>query len=381
MGGALRKLDAYPKTLDDYRVRTLPGALLSIISAIIILLLVNYEVGFFLTTQVHPRLAVDTTRGSHLQINFDVIFPHLPCAYVSLDVMDVAGGTQLDVLSAVFKKRLDRNGEPISDDEEKAHLEQELEEHRDMIKRGEECGNCYGAETPEFPCCATCEEVREAYRRKGWGFTEPEKIAQCVAERWLENIEEQKNEGCKIYGTLQVAKISGNFHFAPGKSFQKDHMHMHDMLALRQEEYNVSHVIRRLSFGADYPGIVNPLDGTSKSYSQGGNAMFQYFTKVVPTVYEHLDGSVINTNQYSVTEHMRHSPKNSPHPLLPGVFIMYELSPIMVFYYETSPSFAHLLTSLCAIIGGVFTVAGIIDSFIYHGHRSIKQKMALGKAN
>jgi hypothetical protein len=34
-----------------------------------------------------------------------------------------------------------------------------------------------------------------------------------------------------------------------------------------------------------------------------------------------------------------------------GAFIFYELSPIMVRFTETRPSFAHFLTQLCAILG------------------------------
>jgi hypothetical protein len=36
--------------------------------------------------------------------------------------------------------------------------------------------------------------------------------------------------------------------------------------------------------------------------------MYQYFVKIVPTIYESLDGNVINTNQFSVTEHTRMLP-------------------------------------------------------------------------
>jgi hypothetical protein len=36
--------------------------------------------------------------------------------------------------------------------------------------------------------------------------------------------------------------------------------------------------------------------------------MYQYFVKIVPTIYESLDGTVINTNQFSVTEHTRMLP-------------------------------------------------------------------------
>jgi hypothetical protein len=60
---------------------------------------------------------------------------------------------------------------------------------------------------------------------------------------------------------------------------------------------------------------------------------------------------------------------------------MYELSPIMVKFSESTKSFAHFLTSLCAIVGGVFTVAGIVDSVLYQGMRTLKKKIDLGKAN
>lgn len=42
----------------------------------------------------------------------------------------------------------------------------------------------------------------------------------------------------------------------------------------------------------------------------------------------------------------------------------------------------HLITflvSLCAIIGGVFTVAQLIDTMIYHSSRVIEKKLSLNK--
>ena len=55
----------------------------------------------------------------------------------------------------------------------------------------------------------------------------------------------------------------------------------------------------------------------------------------------------------------------SPPPLEAGVFFIYDISPIMVTFREERPAFSYFLTSLCAIVGGVFTVAGIVDSCIY----------------
>ena len=42
------------------------------------------------------------------------------------------------------------------------------------------CASCYGAETEERPCCPTCEDVRLAYKGKGWSFSSAKNIAQVI---------------------------------------------------------------------------------------------------------------------------------------------------------------------------------------------------------
>lgn len=64
-----------------------------------------------------------------------------------------------------------------------------------------------------------------------------------------------------------------------------------------------------------------------------------------------------------------------------GVFFMYDLSPMMVQLTEHRRSLAHFLTGVCAIVGGVFTVAGMLDGMLYHSTRAIKKKIDLGKAS
>jgi len=159
-------------------------------------------------------------------------------------------------------------------------------------------------------------------------------------------------------------------------------MHVHDLQPFKNLKFNLSHTINRLSFGKEFPGIINPLDGVKKASDKEdqGAGMYQYFVKVVPTIYEPLSGAALSTNQFSVTEHFKALQGEGSHGL-PGVFFMYELSPIMVRFKEQRKSFAHFLTGVCAIIGGVFTVAGIIDSFIYHSMRSLKKKIEIGKAS
>lgn len=49
---------------------------------------------------------------------------------------------------------------------------------------------------------------------------------------------------------------------------------------------------------------------------------------------------------------------------------------MLVIHRETRQSFAHFMTSTCAIVGGVLTVAGLIDSMVYAG----RNKLSTGAA-
>ena len=73
------------------------------------------------------------------------------------------------------------------------------------------CGSCYGASPPESGCCNTCEEVRQAYVRKGWSFVDPQGIEQCVDEGWVTKMQEQNSEGCRIAGQVRVNKVGSRF--------------------------------------------------------------------------------------------------------------------------------------------------------------------------
>ncbi|BBM98063.1 endoplasmic reticulum-Golgi intermediate compartment protein 3 [Marchantia polymorpha subsp. ruderalis] len=378
----LRQLDAFPKINEDFYSRTLSGGVITIVSSIVMLSLFITELNYYLYPTQETQLVVDTSRGETLNINLDVTFPALACSVVSLDAMDISGEQHLDVKHNIFKKRLDSSGNviepPKQDTINSPKIEKPLQRHGGRLDHNETyCGSCFGAEAADDDCCNNCEEVREAYRRKGWALTNPDLIDQCKREGFLQKIKEEEGEGCQVYGTLEVNKVAGNFHFAPGKSFQQANMHVHDLQAFQKDSFNVSHKIHELSFGEHFPGVVNPLDGVERT-QESMNSMYQYFIKVVPTMYSDMTGRKILTNQFSVTEHVK-GPEAGTGRSLPGVFFFYDLSPIKVNFTSQRTSFLHFLTNLCAIIGGVFTVSGIIDALVYHGHRAIKKKIEIGK--
>ena len=80
-------------------------------------------------------------------------------------------------------------------------------------------------------------------------------------------------------------QVAGNFHFAPGKSFQQGAVHVHDLVPFRDVQFDTSHIIDKLSFGVEYPGMANPLDKTRVSKQNTRNpaglpGAYQYFLKV-----------------------------------------------------------------------------------------------------
>ncbi|KAJ6808690.1 endoplasmic reticulum-Golgi intermediate compartment protein 3-like [Iris pallida] len=378
--GKLRNLDAYPKINEDFYSRTLSGGIITIASTIVIFFLFISEISLYLYSGTETKLVVDTSRGEHLRVNFDVTFPSLACSLIAVDTMDISGEQHYDIRHDITKKRIDHLGNVIESKQGGVgapKIEKPLQRHGGRLDHNETyCGSCYGAEVADDDCCNSCEEVREAYRKKGWGLSNLELIDQCTREGYIQKVKEEEGEGCNLHGFVEVSKVAGNFHFACGKSLDQSQLLISNLLDFQLGEYNISHKINKLSFGEDFPGVVNPLDGAHWT-QQTKSGIYQYFIKVVPTIYTDIRGHKIHSNQFSVTEHFRDSDVYPKPP--PGVYFIYDFSPIKVIYTEGNTSFLHFLTNVCAIIGGVFTVAGIIDAFVYHGHRAIKKKMDLGK--
>jgi len=54
---------------------------------------------------------------------------------------------------------------------------------------------------------------------------------------------------------------------------------------------------------------------------------------------------------------------------------------MLIIYTEKQRSIFHFLTGVCSIVGGIFTVAGIIDTFLYSAERTLRKKIELGKSH
>ncbi|KAI9758656.1 MAG: nuclear mRNA export, poly(A)+RNA binding protein, partial [Chaenotheca gracillima] len=375
------RFDAFTKTVEDARVRTTSGGIVTVTSLLIILYLVFGEWADYRRIEVHPELIVDKSRGERMEIHLNVSFPRIPCELLTLDVMDVSGEQQMGILHGVNKVRLApvaEGGRVIDIKALDLHSEDEIASHL----APEYCGSCYSAPPPSNArkpgCCNTCAEVRDAYAAASWAFGRGENVEQCEREGYAENLDAQRREGCRIEGGIRVNKVVGNFHIAPGRSFSNGNMHVHDLNNYFETPvdggHTFTHRLHSLSFGPQLPESaqkqlgssgwtnhhLNPLDDTSQDTDEPAYN-FMYFVKVVSTAYLPLgwdqnrassgfssaakefanlgeygsgeDGSV-ETHQYSVTSHKRsldggddsgegHKERMHARGGIPGVFFSY----------------------------------------------------------
>lgn len=317
---------------------------MSILTIVFVVCLFVSEVSAYLTIRRESSMFIDEARGTDkLQVNMDVIFPKAPCDVLSLDAQDVMGNHEVDIHGNMFKYRLSKEGTVLEKVEmQGSHL------------------HSMSSLTRHFSFEYNNEDVARIKAR-------------VVAE-----------EGCRVTGFLRVNKVPGNIHMSTHTFFP-----MMGNLWTENESVDISHRILHLSFGSDQDimyvlenfrdtGIVAPLDAIERKVplSDKGKAkpiIYEYYLKIVPTSYEsagrstHVFQFTANSNQVT----------NS---FLPSIYFRYDFSPVTVkFHDEKQQSFFHFMIHICAIIGGVFSAAGMLNSTIHRGVLALAKKAQLGK--
>nr|XP_018902255.1 PREDICTED: endoplasmic reticulum-Golgi intermediate compartment protein 3 [Bemisia tabaci] len=392
----LKKFDAFSKPLEDFQEKTIYGGAVTIACWVIIFWLVLLECIEYSRNSTVEEIFVDTSRDSKLQINLDIVVPSISCDYLALDAVDSSGEQHLQIDHNISKRRLDLSGKPIAEPQkenvggksiQKLYSKVNVSKTEDSsnetaVDTKDKCGSCYGAGFAG-QCCNTCEEVKEAYRKRSWAISDLSTIEQCKHDKKSNKSKNAFNEGCQIFGFMEVNRVSGGFHIAPGESFSINHVHVHDVQPFSSSSFNTTHRIRHLSFGQKVDGVpgstTNPLDGT-ENIAEKGSTMFQNYIKIVPTLYQRSDGSLFYTNQFSVTKHVKVISQYSGESGMPGIFFSYELSPLMVKISDESKSLGHLCTEICCIISGVYFTFMLMDTLLYRSSK-VFVKMEIGKAH
>ncbi|XLR34401.1 hypothetical protein S83_062301 [Arachis hypogaea] len=186
--------------------------------------------------------------------------------------------------------------------------------------------------------------------------------------------------GCRIEGYVRVKKVPGDLVISARS----------DAHSFDASQMNMSHVVHHLSFGRKLsPRVLSdvkrliPYVGSSherlngwsfiNTRDLGANVTMEHYLQIVKT-------EVITGKDYKLVEEYEYTAHSSVAQSvhIPVAKFHLELSPMQVLVTENPKSFSHFITNVCAIIGGIFTVAGILDSILHNTIRLMK-KVELGK--
>lgn len=308
-GAQLKRIDFYRRVPVELTEPTAPGAIISILASVLMVILFFGELVSYLRPPTRSEMFVgqDASGTARLKVNLNMTYYQLPCFAFSLDVLDVLGRHEVGVESGLRHLRVRRDGTVIGPFDHSS------------------------------------------------------------------NFAEQTGEGCRAEGYVMVNKVPGNFHVSA-------HGKQNLVMQYLGGNINVAHSIHELWFGEvefkgnhDYEGQVHPLNGMSNL--DGGSMHYEYFLDIVPTTYKKGRGTETG---YQFTANMHK--QELPYGHMAAAFFKYQLSPITVQFGKEDSSFFHFLTYVCAIVGGVFTVAGMLSRSI-HTTAVQFQRRVLGKDN
>jgi len=341
----VKRFDLYRKVPRDLTEPTLSGAAVSCCTVTFAIYLFFSELTVFMRRSWESEMFIDESRTEEkLQINLNVTLPAMPCELLSFDAQDVMGSHEVDAHGHLFKDRLTSKGDVIATEEMK--------------------GSHYGASsglTRHFSFSYDNQDV--------------DRIRKMI----------NSGEGCRVAGWVKVNKVPGNVHLST-----YSHSYLFGSLYQEARNINISHRVNHLSFGVDTDisyvttnfkdtGIVAPLDGVEqvalakKEGSGIDTAIYEYYTKVVPTTYRALDQPPVHVYQFTANSNKIQNQQ------MPSLYFRYDFSPVTVRYTEKRESTSHFLVQICAVIGGVFTVAGLLDGILHKSIVVLAKKAQIGK--
>merc|ERR1719310_259912 len=190
-------------------------------------------------------------------------------------------------------------------------------------------------------------------------------------------------EGCQLVGSVRISRVPGSMRI---RAASAEH-------SFNSAVMNVSHHVDKLLFSSigETPRLrhVLPLEQRSGLLSASYNmhtplATLKHYLKVVPFQYAFLDGETQHTylykanyNEYRPRKlewYEGHADASIDTDLVPNAVFHYDISPVMVVMREETQSFSSFVTKICAVIGGIYTVVGLLDSVLYHGGEAMKKQ-------
>lgn len=359
----IAEVDLFSKPREDYqREQTKYGAIVSLVTIIIIALLVLWEGIAYLRGRdaYDTDVTLDANSSEDMQVNLDILFPYLPCHRLSVDVIDATGTRKFNYSGKIHKLPCGVDLYSMYKGSQR-DLDLALENQGDQSAG--ECKRCPETVMSTVPesvrssltsmCCNTCESVLSVFEKAGLEAPQIALIPQCLEKLSM------AGRGCSVVGSLDLKKVPVTVVFGPRRTGVQ--YYFKDVLRV-----DTSHRINKLRIGNESVerfsehGIAEPLTGheaMSKTYLET-----RYYVKVVPTTYRTRKAPDPKASTYE------YSAQWSRRAIMPGIggavpamLLSFEPSAIQVNNIFQRPPVTHFMVQLCGIVGGIFVLLGFVD--------------------
>jgi len=191
--------------------------------------------------------------------------------------------------------------------------------------------------------------------------------SQRQADKKEKDAMKSDNVGCMLSGFLLVNRVPGNFHIES----RSKHHNLNPVMA------NLSHVVNHLSFGPILSKeAANELERIPNSYfsmkkthpiddavytNEKFHQAVHHYIKVVGTLLATNNPSdpVLAYQMIHASQIMQYTDDD-----VPEARFTYDIAPMSVLVKSKGKKLYEFVTSICAVIGGTFTVVGLFNGFL-----------------
>jgi hypothetical protein len=323
----LESIDVFDKlSEDEYRIRTLSGAILS--------LFLSAFGTFLFLAQVVDQLVPELTRtlgasraipGERTLVNISLsITVTLPCHLLRLDTRDALGLAHLYANTVTYRRYL--NGVFIGNA---------------AAPNASGCGSCAGLR-PSDECCNSCEELVLLHK-----FADLPPPSGVLEQCGSVNV----NERCLLKGKLTVNRVPGSFGIRVNRPISN----------VTQNPLNLSHSLQRIRFGPKVPGTSTPLEQIrviERSYHP-----LRYHYDLVCTPVTFVSDNIIVAKTFEYTPIAILSAPTPDRP--PGLFFSYQFVPYAVTVHMRTRPFSSFVAASFGVLSGGFAITALLDRLLY----------------
>lgn len=415
----IKRLDWYSRIPRDMTESSIHGAIISLVAILISIFLFCSNISNYLTLQRKSEMLIDhAVRNSKLRINLDVKFPRMPCSLLSLDITDIMGSHELDTNGLLWKITLAADGETVLEKEAVKQSSKtgfhgmsrhnwNLEHGKDEDKVRKSLLALHGCqiqgrlEVNKVPGSLHITTHSAGFFMSN-SFNNP--YVNPYQNSDTSSLNEKDRKNLQLLKNLDISHEIMHFSFGDDEEINSVKRNFQGSGILNNLDGKISYVNYKkydvnmpdpnVRFGNMFPFMpmknieeenkmwkdvfsepdFKPSERYTKYVPQ--TTIFEYYCNVVPTTYRF--NSVLNKKEMHLYQFTANSNRITS-TTSPSIYIRYGLSPVTVRYEDFHITFASFIVNTMGIVGGLFTLAGIVESIFYHGIQKIKRKIELGK--